>query len=74
MYDYLEKEVYFQSARLVIDSDSLMAEELSWPLSENVILKVACSTYESYEILGLNVIVFPPGSVCGLIPKRQYGC
>jgi len=41
VYDYLEKEVYFQSARLVIDSDSLMAEELSWPLSENVILKVA---------------------------------
>jgi hypothetical protein len=48
-----------------VDSDSLMAEELSWPLSENVILKVAYSTYESYKILGLNLVVFPPEPVSG---------
>jgi hypothetical protein len=54
-----------------VDSDSLMAEELSWPLSEKVILKVAYSTYESYKILFLNVMVFQPESVSGLIPKRQ---
>jgi hypothetical protein len=70
----LEEEVCFESARLIVDSDSLMAQELSWPLSENVILEVAYSTYESYKILGLNMMVSPPESVSGLIPKRQYGC
>jgi hypothetical protein len=51
-----------------------MAEEQLWPLPENVIMKIAYSTYESYKILGLNVMVFPPESVSGPIPKRQYGC
>jgi hypothetical protein len=51
-----------------------MAEELSWPLPKNVILKFAYSTYEIYKILVLNVMVFPPEFVSGLIPKRQYGC
>ena len=54
-----------------MDSDSLMTEELSWSLSENVILKVAYSTYESYKILGLNVTGFPLESVSVLIPKKQ---
>jgi hypothetical protein len=36
--------------------------------------KMLTVTYESYKNLGLNMMVFPPESVSGVIPKRQYGC